>query len=278
MKKIILIVLVLVVLGGILGWFFILQKSQTDILLETLNMPRAEKIITPKSAQEVRQAYDKATLYAMDRVFMTRFPDDFGKKGSYPLFQKILTPIILKVNEQIKIERALLLLLDEKMKNNILWNEKEMAFFDRMRDKYQLLSKTIPTQMADLLLRVDVIPTSLPVAQALYISKKDKNTLKHPFGQKTWIDGDTYGYRDFDNLIDAVESYMVELNTDMSYFSMWEVRDRLRSYGTMTGAAMTPYLGAYDLENKNYIYDLRGMYQYPYLNELDNAAFKKDKK
>jgi Bax protein len=133
-----------------------------------------------------------------------------------------------------------------------------------------------------LLLRVDALPVSLTLAQAIEESgwgtsryARDGNAL---FGQRTWRatgqgmtarkDGKALDHRAlaFADLMQSVRAYMHNLNTHRSYRKFRAERQRMREAGELIdGGKLAGFLGSY-AENEGYVANLRRLIRH---NELD---------
>ena len=183
-------------------------------LIDRIHAPIKGQIITPKTTNELRAWFAEADLQrAVPRVYVDRLPADFAKRGDKDLFAKVISALILRENEQALKERAALILLKNKMDKNENWSEKEQDFFAEMVQKYDSKArKTVPAQMADLLVKVDAIPPMIAVIQAAEATNWGKEHLESPFEQTGWLDAKTYTRVPFDSLVAATESYAREMN------------------------------------------------------------------
>ena len=165
------------------------------------------------------------------RVFIKFFPKDFDtikhnitRKNT---FIQIVLPLILKVNEDIINERITLLKINRKIQNKIVLKQSELNTLYSLSQKY----KVPVNDLDELMIRVDKIPISLALAQAIQETGWGKSYFllngNALFAEWTWkYDGMVPRDRDsklhhriktFPMLIDAVKSYATILNTSKYY-------------------------------------------------------------
>ena len=198
------------------------------------------------SASTIEQLF-KDTNYSLSEVRRTKkvkpirlslLPNEMksiessGKRKS--LFIKIILPLVLEENNRIIIDRKKLFSILNKNKNS----KDEITWLNQKFKQYGVLNKDLAT----LKVRMDIIPTSLAIAQAAKETgwgtsrfAVEGNAL---FGQWTWsgegikpagADTDaTYKVMKFNVLKASVRAYQRNLNTHSSYKKFRFVRAQLR--------------------------------------------------
>ena len=139
----------------------------------------------------------------------------------------MVLPLILKVNEEITFERQKLIQIKYKLQNKIALKTYELHFLRQVSEKYKVYHNNID----ELLSKVDVIPVSLALAQAIQETGwgssyflLNGNSL---FAEWTWkSDGMIPRAREknlrhriktFSTLIESVRSYAMILNSSKYY-------------------------------------------------------------
>jgi Bax protein len=142
---------------------------------------------------------------------------------------------------------------------------------------------------ADLLSRVDEIPPSLAMAQAILESGWGRSRFSRSgnalYGQREWnkegsglVPEDlgseaSFRVRAFDDLLSGVKAYMHNLNSHQAYARLRATRAQLRALRLpLRGLAMVEDLGNYTNENRNYARTLRQIIVENRLTDFDPVA------
>ena len=196
-------------------------------------------------------------------IYFTQFPRDLDELQSTKLkketFIKIVLPLIVAENERILADR-------EKL--TTLANKKFTTDLEKQWIRQKLLEyKVKKGDLKELLVRIDIIPTSIALAQAAKESgwgtsrfALEGNAI---FGQWTWDgqgiaplkrDGDkNHKILKFPILRASVKAYKNNLNTHKSYFKFREKRNQLRDKNkNITGLALTSTLKNYAQTGSEY--------------------------
>lgn len=222
------------------------------------------------------------------RLFIVSLPHDL-KKLAQPSHRKVMfikstLPLILHVNELIAHDRERLIELRRKMHAGVPLPSEDQAWLSRMAERHDLDSIDID----ELLLRVDVIPPSLAIAQAAEESgwgtsrfAREGNAL---FGQRVYDDerpgivpderdeGLTFRVRAFNHLIDGVKSYMRNLNSHFAYDRFREERARMRAEGgEIDGYRLVETLDRYSERGDAYVATIRKIMRSNGLEVFDGA-------
>ena len=136
-----------------------------------------------------------------------------------------------------------------------------------------------------LLRRVDIVPTSLALAQAANESawgtSRFAREANNYYGQWCFAEGCglvpqdrsaglSHEVADFDSPRDSVAAYIRNLNRHYAYQELRLLREQLRENGQpITGIALTPGLASYSERGEEYMQELRSMIRYNDLDELD---------
>lgn len=152
-------------------------------------------------------------------------------------FIKQVKPLIDKENLRIHKDREFLLTLPSHM------SQSQKERFDRICKEYGTHN------YHDLLLRVDVVPTELALAQAALESGWGRSNYavdnKSLFGQRA--NKDSMSFADYSNFNQSITSYMHNLNTNAAYKKFRDSRYYMRIHGDKLNASLLARtLTAYD--------------------------------
>ena len=229
--------------------------------------------------------YDLKAVRAGQKVkpiYLTKLPKDLKTLGDTKtkreLFIKIVLPLILHENEKIIDDRKRLFKILGKNFNS----PGEKVWLNRRFKEYKIEDK----DLAELKMRMDIIPVSIAVAQAANESgwgtsrfALEGNAL---FGQWTWSkkgispknkDPDqSHKIVQFQILKASVRAYKNNLNTHNAYKEFREVRAKLRQSGTtITGLALIKYLKRYASIGEKYTEIIEGIMVQNSLTDFDKA-------
>jgi uncharacterized FlgJ-related protein len=227
------------------------------------------------SMKELGQYYDSIgfniranpdVFDAVPRLRFTHVPKNWEEETSIPLKQSVffrtMATMALEVNEEIQRQRKKLhsLDLDQTL------SAEDQAWLRKMMARYKVTRKNppyAPEHLAELHIRVDIIPPSLTLVQAAIESAwgssrfaQEGNAL---FGQWTtpgqgikaqesdaWLAA-------FANPHDSVAAYCLNLNTHPSYSVFRVARSKMRKKGRpLIGAELAMHLEKYSAKGIEY--------------------------
>lgn len=202
------------------------------------------------------------------------------------LFRKILLPIVLVVNETIARDRARLIALKYKQEIGVSPSIGENGFLWSLARQY----KVKDGDLDDLLVRVDVIPPSLALAQAIEESgwgtsvyarkgnalfgqeadRKSANAMAGRIGRRR------FKIKAFASLLEAVTAYANNLNSHAAYRGMRALRAQARARGERPdGYRMAGTLLRYSERGPAYIRTIRLLIDGFKLRGLDGARLQR---
>ena len=221
------------------------------------------------------------------RVFLTSLPNDLSmvpqNKLRKDIFFQALLPLILQVNEEILVERRRLWKLHFQTGLNKKISAGDRLWLRVMAERYKVKQGDIEA----LFNRVDIVPTSLALAQAAEESgwgtsrfAKEGNAM---FGQ--WArptsrglvplrreKGKNHKVQIFDTLIDSVRAYTLNLNTHRAYEGFRSARQTIRRSGRdINGRHLAGKLLKYSERGEDYVIALRNLIDHNGLAPLDGA-------
>lgn len=207
-----------------------------------------------------------------------RLPNDLNALPAHrvDLFLGLVLPAALRVNEAILVDREKLIRISQKGELGTTDKNELKALAQR----YGLESASIP----ELLKRVDIVPTSLILAQAADESGWGRSRFAIEgnalFGQHTnnpnqpsiEARGAKVRLAAFKTLCGSVKAYVSNLNSTRAYAPFRKIRFDLREQDQpLTGTALVAGLSLYSARGESYLADLRSIIRHHDLADLDKA-------
>jgi len=241
----------------------------------------------------------QAGIREIPRVYLADVPDTWRERSAKELsvadkkriFFRLIAPIVLRINELILEDRVRAKELTERLAHGQSVTPDDRAWLTELAVKYKVLESTSRRLDSDafieLLMRVDVVPPSLALAQAASESgwgtsrfAAQGNSL---FGQWTWGKGlkpaeqRTSEFGDqriaaFDSTAQAAYSYALNLNTERAYRDLRLKRAALRRKSLrISGTVLAETLLNYSERGQAYVDDLKALIRENRLDDADNA-------
>jgi Bax protein len=194
------------------------------------------------------------------------------------LFIQIILPLVIKENNNIKLDRIKLFSIINKSNNTNL----EKKWLKRKFKQYGVQNNDLST----LKVRMDEIPVSMAIAQAAKETgwgtsrfAQEGNAL---FGQWTWSgegikptgaeDNTTHKVMRFKVLQASVKAYHRNLNTHASYKEFRNARAELRGENKeLDSITLSTYLNKYAETGKEYVKILQKIIKQNQLSDFDDA-------
>ena len=242
------------------------------------------------SAATIEELF-KSTKYSLEDVrknklvkpiLLTLLPKEIKKientKKRKNLFIQIILPLIIKENNNIKLDRKKLFSILNKNKNTKI----EKIWLNSKFKQYGVVNKDLST----LKIRMDEVPVSMAIAQAAKETgwgtsrfAQEGNAL---FGQWTWSgeglkpadadDDSTHKVMKFKVLEASVRAYQRNLNTHSSYKDFRGARAELRDKGKkLDSIILSEYLDKYAETGKEYVRVLQQIINQNGLRDFDDA-------
>ena len=215
-------------------------------------------------------------------IYLTKLPKDLKKIKSTSkrkeTFIKIVMPLILIENEKIIEDRNKLFKILSKQSNSM----GEKVWLKRRFKDYDIKGEDI----SELKLRLDIIPTSIAIAQAAKESGWGTSRFalegNAMYGQWTWGgDGIEPSQKDkkkehkilkFPKLQSSVSAYMKNLNTHRGYSEFRKERSKIREKNkTVEGIDLVQYLYNYAQTGSEYVKILKKIIQQNDLTDFDSS-------
>ena len=264
--------------------------NEQDLLKDIFSLNDLETDTVRLNASTIKQLFED-TNYTLEDVRKTKLvkpvaltllPNEIkmiestSKRKEF--FIQIVLPLILKENNNIKLDRKRLFSIINKSNNT----ELEKKWLDKKYKQYGILTKDLST----LKIRMDEIPVSLALAQAAKETgwgtsrfAQEGNAL---FGQWTWS-GEGLKPKDSDkneghkvmkfNVLQAsVRAYQRNLNTHSTYKEFRKERAKLRDQGKpLNSIILSKFLDEYAETGSQYVEVLQKIIKQNNLEDFDDA-------
>jgi len=247
--------------------------------------------------------YDLTKIYegraSVPRLFLKDIPDDFNRirdpQKKKELFIKIMLPSVIKVNEELKKERAKFVALRAKMEKGVILDTKDKAFFEKICDKYKVSTTIDGAEGNKIVLRklddkIGEISVSMAIAQSINESAwgtsrfaRHGNAL---FGEWTWDgtgivpkgrpEGETYSVKSFKNIRDSIRSYARNLNSHDAYETVRQKRKiAIKHEKPLNGYNFAGGMVNYSARGMAYVTELRSIIKQNELQIFDSSTLDK---
>ncbi len=203
-----------------------------------------------------------------------RFKPDFPAISSFALRQQafilFMAPKINAANAQILQTRMQILSLLAKYQASGFLSYADRSWLNEIASVYEIPHFNYQNQkdMNELLSRVDIVPTSLVLAQSGdesgWGTSRFAVEADNFFGQYCYVQGcgilplgsppHSREAQKFHSADDAINSYLYNINTNPAYAALREMRAELRAHNQpIVGFRLTPYLTHYSILGDEYI-------------------------
>ena len=287
------------------------------LLLALLAMPLlaqvtpADEKVACRNYKDVLALFDRlgytqkawhAGIREIPRVYLEDVPDTWRERSTKELsvadkkrlFFRLIAPVVLRINEIILEDRDRAKELTERLAEGQSVRPEDQAWLTELAAKYKVLespSKRLDGDaFAELLMRVDIVPASLSLAQAASESgwgtsrfAAEGNSL---FGQWTWGKGlkpteqrtsklGDYRVAAFDSTAQAAYSYALNLNTARAYRGLRLKRADLRRQSLrISGTVLAETLLNYSERGQAYVDELKVLIRQNRLDDADDASLR----
>lgn len=204
-------------------------------------------------------------------------------------FFDFLQPYVDAENRKIMAQRSELLRLEGKIAEGLSLTRKEKAFVSAISEEYEIdtIDQSSPDHFRQLLRRVDIIPSSLVLAQAANESAWGTSRFaiegNNFFGEWCYTEGcglvperrhsdASHEVRAFGDVAESVRSYFMNINTFPSYLKLRRIRETLRDQGkAIDGLSLSEGLDSYSERGAEYIEELQSMINFNELHRRDGS-------
>lgn len=226
-----------------------IQTREDGIYVENITSQNLEKYFTLFDYTDYLYRDD----WKYPPIFLKTMPVDFDKIENLNqrnnLFIRILAPIAMKINEDISLEKADILIVKDKLNNKQPLTETDKKLLEEKAKKYDIFTRTTGDERYDILLnqlgmKVDELPVSILISVSAMETEwgtskylKQGNSL---YKEKIWYsnegmevveDSDDKDYRikSFKSLYDSMYSFALKVNSDINYTDFRFLRNEERS-------------------------------------------------
>lgn len=216
-------------------------------------------------------------------------PEKFAQIKPLPLFADIantqerklaffsyLRPAIAEQNKLYRQQRQQLLHIQARAKQDFQLSADQHQFLNNLSTRYRVSTElSLAEQLSELLIRIDVIPDAMVLAQAAmesgWGSSRFAREANNLFGQWCFTAGcglvpsrrpagATHEVARFDSVDDAIAAYYRNINSHPAYKMVRQIRMDEREKGEQpSGYAMVAGLDKYSAKGQDYIDELRAM-------------------
>ena len=280
-------------------------ENRTPALTLPKVTPNAEvQVIGKNNYKDLESEFNRYS-YQIDALengvpplILQNLPGDLNKIQSSQyrksIFIKALLPMILLANDEIRVERQQLLIIQQQLSSAKQLNPQALQTLTALTKRYRVkLNKTSPEKTIDKLLnRVDIIPEDLALAQAANESawgtSRFSRVANNLFGQWTFIRGqgiipknrpagETYEVRKFATVYDSVRSYLLNLNKHSAYKQLRQLRKMNRLNGqNPNGMKLAEGLLRYSTRGEDYVKELQAMIRTNQLGRFTTVKLRAD--
>lgn len=246
-----------------------LEEWQKPSRITALNNADQKKVLQ-------RLAYTQPRPVFVPLPDFNQFTNTTEKKRK---FFSYLRPYVQRENARLRSLRQQLLEIQEKKQKKMRISLEEYAFLYSLYDEFRMeVAESDEAVLAELLLRVDVIPETLVLMQAANESAWGTSRFAvegyNFFGQWCFKEGcglvplgrDEGQYHEvakFDSPLSSIKSYFYNLNTFHTYQPLRAIRAKLRAEGKpVRGEALAAGLGSYSERGEEYIAEISGMIRF----------------
>lgn len=252
-------------------------KPPKGLSIKNISVSELEKLYHQYGYDE----YVKRPQKTIPRIYLEKFPHDFNQIQEQEqrniLFIKILTPLVMRVNEEILQERAEIEEIQTKLRKNRELNQKDTQKLEDFAVKYDIFTRfegyrRHQVQIEKLLKKVDQIYPSILISISAVETDwgnsriiRDGNSL---YKELVWhseegltpegeTEDETYKIKTFPNLYESIKSYALKFNSNVSFDHARTLRANQRetkmapsgksmSHSLLLQSPLSGYLGLID--------------------------------
>ncbi|MBQ8481850.1 MAG: glucosaminidase domain-containing protein [Alphaproteobacteria bacterium] len=235
MAKFVKILLLCICFAGSASAEPVMEKRDGAIYVESATTAEVEKLFRTYHFNEYREAYGK-----YPRIYLKKMPEDWKEvpenKAKHRTFIRILLPLVLKVNEAISAERALIENINNKYINNVPLNENDLKVLEEKAVKYDVFTRMKGDTRTALLLEglltnIDVLPPSIMIASAAAYTDWGTSRLAMQanslYLEEVWYTDEglkplndenaDYRYKIFSSLEESIAAHALKINSHINY-------------------------------------------------------------
>lgn len=238
---------------------------------------------------DLSEIRDGAAVPRLTLVSLPRdLPDLRSVQARKNLFVRVMLPLVLQTNEQVRKERARLLNLNVRRDN---LGQADQVWLRKIAEKYGVEESDRRKLFNELKLRVDIIPPSLALAQGAEESGWGTSRFalegNAVFGQWTYKkgngivpakrdEGKRHEIKAFSGLRNSIAAYVSNLNTHWAYVDFRAGRAEARKHdGALSGATLIETLHKYSQRGADYIRTIKTIMRVNGFSVFDRARLQR---
>ena len=274
--------------GILIAWPEIRGLCPSCALTSVIGVP-SNQFVHVQHASDIDDVFAKQLggdpfLDDIPRVFVQALPSDLDGVTDVErrkrLFLQVLLPQILRLNEDIRADRARLIAIAQTPPDG--QSTRNAEWLIRVAQEY----RANPADYASLLARVDLVPPSLAIAQGAIESgwgtSRFALTGNALFGQRTFdlsragfrpkdLEDANFKVRRFESLMGSIWGYMLTLNTHPAHARFRQLRAQMRQEGNaIDSMALAGTLTRYSEEGERYVSLVQNVISANNLRRLDD--------
>ncbi len=247
-------------------------------------------------SQHLRFAVDPNDFRLSDLNTETQLPE-FTAIEQTPerkqAFLELLLPLVEEKNRAVLKNRSLIVKLQQQLNDGEELSERQYELLERLRERYRVSHEVYPDTakaIEILLLRADMLPTSMVLAQAAVESGWGTSRFAveahNLFGQWCYSPGcglvpeqrargARHEVQKFSSVEESLNAYFININSHSAYRELRQLRAQLRDQDAgLTGAALVAGLSRYSSRGSAYIEELRSVIRVNSLENLNSDSLK----
>lgn len=223
-------------------------NEQSGIYIDKITVSELQKIYEKNNYTQ----FIPRDTWQVPAIFLKRLPSDFAELEDEnlrnQLFIQILSPLALKVNEDILAERSRLEQLTKHFEATHKLSKEQEAWLETTAEKYNVFTRFNGYRRYKLLLsklikKIDAVPPSVMIAAAGIETDWGKSRLTKEgnslYKEVVWHSNDgllpedekedkTYRIKIFPSLYDAMKSFALKINSSINFENTRTLREDLR--------------------------------------------------
>ena len=265
-----------------------------EIILDKISIAELEKIYQFYNYTG-EKGYLRIPEYTYPPIYLKSFPTDYtsvqDEKKRNALFIKILTPLAMKINEEIQKERTQIEQIATNFRQEKDLSKQESLLLEDKAKKYDIFTRLQGYQrnrylIKELLKRVDNIPPSFLIAAAAMETNwgtsrivKEGNAL---YKQLTWYtnqglkpqgedEDNSYRIATYPDLYTSMQNFALKLNSSVSFEHLRGYRQKIRYFNSQLSGTTFAHTLLWNSPLQNYAGILEYTIAYYELNVIDKS-------
>ncbi len=260
--------------------FFSVSVCAEEIWLKDIPLKELQSLYS-KVGYDGEKGYLMLPSYRYPAIYLKNFPTDYNdltdEKERNTLFIKILTPLALRLNQEILKERAEISAISQKFNRGEELSSADISLIEEQSVKYDVFTRLKGQErynnlLKELLVRVDQIPPSIMITAAAIETNwgtsrivKEGNSL---YKQLVWhtdqglkplgeTEDDSYRIKTYPDIYTSMQEFALKINSTPTFKSLRNFRrERRERTSNMSGLILAPYVyGSSNLKNYAGIFD-----------------------